>query len=108
MAITEKLLDAAGILARLESPARAVAVIGVAALPMILVVGPATLRAGRGWRGSLSEVVELYFQIVLIGSGVALIANAGAGSAPWRFDIRRLTHARVRPAHRRRGQLKRP
>jgi DNA-binding LytR/AlgR family response regulator len=75
MAITEKLLDAAGILARLESPARAAAVIGVAALPMILVVGPAT-HALTGWQASLSEVVELYFQIVLIGSGVALIANA--------------------------------
>lgn len=75
MAIVEHLLSALDIVRRMTPVVRRATVIAVAALPMILITGAAT-HALKGWNVTPFEVVELYFQIILIGSGVALIAMA--------------------------------
>jgi hypothetical protein len=75
MAIVDRALDPLDIVRRMSPPARRATVIALAALPMILIAGAAT-HALKGWRATPAEIVELYFQIVLVGSGVALIAVA--------------------------------
>jgi DNA-binding LytR/AlgR family response regulator len=75
MAIVDRLLDMLDIVRRTTLVVRRVIVIAVAAVPMILIAGAAT-HALKGWTITPSEIVEIYFQIVLIGSGVALIAVA--------------------------------
>ena len=75
MAIVERLLNTLEIVRRMSPAARRATVIAVAALPMILIVG-AGIHALKGWRITPAEIVELYLQIILIGSGVALIAGA--------------------------------
>jgi len=75
MAIIERLLNALDVVRRMTPAVRQATVIAVAAFPMILIVGAAT-HALKGWNVTPFEIIELYFQIVLIGSGVALIAVA--------------------------------
>jgi DNA-binding LytR/AlgR family response regulator len=75
MAIVDRLLDMLDIVRRATLSVRRAIVIAVAAVPMILIAGAAT-HALKGWTVTPSEIVELYFQIVLVGSGVALIAVA--------------------------------
>ena len=75
MAAVEMLLTERRFFQNLSPLARRVLVIGLAAFPMIIVVGAAT-NALTGWEASLEEVVELYWQIVMIGSIVTLLAKA--------------------------------
>lgn len=75
MAIVERLLSAFDFFRRISPAWRRVTVIAVAALPMILIAG-AGIHALKGWRITFYEIIELYLQIILIGSGVALIAVA--------------------------------
>lgn len=75
MAITALLLGRLAAFRLARPLARKSAIIGLAALPMMLIAGPAT-NALSGWEASVDEVVELYWQIVVLGSLVALIAHA--------------------------------
>jgi hypothetical protein len=61
---------------------RRACLVAVAALPMLLVVAPAT-TALLGWRATLPELIEMYWQIVLVCSGVVILADGILGrSAP--------------------------
>ena len=91
MAIVERLLNTLDFVRRMTPAARRATVIAVAALPMILIAG-AGIHALKGWRITPAEIVELYLQIILIGSGVALIA--GATFVP-RFESATVGHAVV-------------
>ncbi len=75
MAAVERGLSGLETVRRLSPGMRRAAVIAIAACPMIAVVGAAT-HALKGWDATVLEIVELYFQIILVGSGVALIAYA--------------------------------
>lgn len=78
-AAVEGLLASRGFFHRLAPAARRVLVIGLAALPMIIIAGAAT-NALSGWEPSLAEVTEMYGQIVIVGSVVTLLARA---ALPW-------------------------
>jgi DNA-binding LytR/AlgR family response regulator len=73
-AAVECLLASRGFFRPLAPMARRALVIGLAALPMIIIAGAAT-NALSGWEPSLSEVTEMYAQIVLVGSVVTLLAR---------------------------------
>lgn len=52
--------------------------VGLASIPMLLVTAPAT-TALLGWRATLPELAEMYWQIVLICSGVVILADGILG-----------------------------
>ena len=79
MAAVEMLLANQRFFRSLASSARRALVIGLAAFPMIIIVGAAT-NALSGWQASVYEVAELYWQIALVGSVVTLVAEA---VLPW-------------------------
>ncbi|MCS0503551.1 LytTR family DNA-binding domain-containing protein [Ancylobacter mangrovi] len=81
MAITEELLGNAGLFAEARPVAKRAAIIALAAFPMLLIVAPATYLF-TGWQVTLLELGEKYVQIVLVGSGVWLIARAALARAP--------------------------
>lgn len=81
MAITERLFEARGLLRGRDSSLRWAAMVGAAAFPMILIVGPATY-AVAGWQPYAHKVVTLYFQIAVLGGGLSLIARAALGMGP--------------------------
>ncbi|WP_164919651.1 LytTR family DNA-binding domain-containing protein [Hansschlegelia zhihuaiae] len=60
--------------------ARRACLIGVASLPMLLVVAPAT-TALLGWRATLPELIEMYWQIVLVCTGVVILSDGILGSS---------------------------
>lgn len=78
-AAVETLLANRGFFHRLAPTPRRALVIGLAAFPMIIIAGAAT-NALSGWQASVSEVAEMYWQIVLIGSIVTMLAKA---ALPW-------------------------
>lgn len=73
-ALTELWLDRSALFKELGHGARRVAVIALAAVPMIPVTG-AAINALNGWEASVAEVSELYFQIVVVGSVVTLLGD---------------------------------
>lgn len=79
MAAVEAMLANRAFFRRLAPMARRALVIGLAAFPMIVIAGAAT-NALSGWQASVAEVTEMYWQIVLIGSIVTLLARA---ALPW-------------------------
>ncbi|GGF65100.1 hypothetical protein GCM10007301_26120 [Azorhizobium oxalatiphilum] len=78
LAITERLFEARGLLRGRDAALRWAAMVGAAAFPMMLIVGPA-IYALEGWQPYAHKVVTLYFQIAVIGGGVSLIARAALG-----------------------------
>lgn len=83
MAAVEALLTERRFFQNLAPLARRALVIGLAAFPMIIIAGAAT-NALTGWEASISEVNELYWKIVMIGSIVTLLAKA---ILPWRTEL---------------------
>lgn len=75
MAIVERLFEARDVLRDAEPAFRWVAMVGTTALPMILIVGPAT-HALTDWEPTPFNFVELYFQIIVIGAGISMIARS--------------------------------
>lgn len=73
-ALTELWLDRSGLFKELGHGARRVAVIALAAVPMIPITG-AAINALNGWEASVGEVSELYFQILVVGSVVTLLGD---------------------------------
>lgn len=53
--------------------------IAATSAPMLLVVAPAT-TALIGWQASVLEVLEMYYQIAVIGAGVVIIADSVLGT----------------------------
>ncbi|GAB4064884.1 LytTR family DNA-binding domain-containing protein [Ancylobacter sonchi] len=82
MAALEMLVANRPFFRNLSPSARRMAIIGIAAFPMIIVAGIAT-NALSGWQASVYQVVELYWQIALVGSIVTLVAKA---VLPWRTE----------------------
>lgn len=74
VALTELWLARSALYRDLDPRARRVAVIALAAVPMIPVTG-AAINALNGWEASVAEVSELYFQIIVIGSMVTMLAD---------------------------------
>ena len=75
MAAVETLLAERRFFQNLSPLGRRALVIGLAAFPMIIIVGAAT-NALTGWEASVLEVVELYWKILMIGTLVTLLAKA--------------------------------
>lgn len=101
MAVAESLLANMRFFRGLAPGARLVVVIGLAAVPMLVIAGAAT-HALTGWQASVSEVTELYGQIVVLGSIVALLARAvlphGAEPVPQAEVMRPAEMTRPEPA----------
>ena len=76
MAIIDRLLNEFDIVRRMTLTMHRATVIAVAGVPMILIAGAAIHALKGRWEITPVEIVELYFQIVVVGSGVALIAVA--------------------------------
>src|SRR5262245_16814058 len=68
MAIVERALNAFDTVRRMSTVARRATVIATAAFPMILIAG-AGIHALKGWTITPYDVFELYFQIIVIGTG---------------------------------------
>ncbi len=83
MAITERLFEARGILRPFVPPFRWLAAAGVSALPMLVIVSPAT-HVLTGWTPSPENFLELYCQVVLLGAGVSMIGRSALGL---HFDV---------------------
>jgi len=75
MAIVERALGGLDIVRQRPPVMQEAIVIAVAAFPMIFVVG-AGIHALKGWTITPLDLIETYFQILLIGSGVTLIASS--------------------------------
>lgn len=101
MAVAESLLANMRFFRGLALVTRRIVVIGLAAVPMLFIAGAAT-HALTGWQASVSEVSELYGQIVVLGSMVALLAKAvlphGAEPVPSAEAVRSFELSRPVPA----------
>ncbi|MGR7994260.1 LytTR family DNA-binding domain-containing protein [Xanthobacter sp. ZOL 2024] len=78
LALVERIADLRGVGRSLAPAPRWLALVGVAAVPMMLIVGPAT-HVLTGWWPHPHKILALYFQIVLIGAGASMIARAAFG-----------------------------
>lgn len=83
MAVVESLLAENGIFRTRSPAAQRSLVIGLAALPMMIITGAAT-HALTGWQATPLKVLELYWQIIVLGSAVALLAKA---LLPWGTEL---------------------
>lgn len=74
-AVVERALATSGVLRQAKPIVREMTTVAGSSLLLIPVVGAAT-HALSGWQASLGEVVELFFQIAILGFGVTLIARS--------------------------------
>lgn len=77
-AVIGRMFETAGLLRPMPPFLRDAALALMTAFPMILVVSPAT-HALTGWKATPYEVMELYFQIAILGVVVSAIAQAALG-----------------------------
>ncbi|MEP9357036.1 LytTR family DNA-binding domain-containing protein [Xanthobacter sp. KR7-65] len=78
LAVAERLFEIHGIARRRPPQLRWLAAVAATAAPIMIVVAPATHML-TGWLPYPTKVVALYFQIIILGAGVSLIARGTFG-----------------------------